>query len=153
MDTHFTDTHIYTTKTTHWCHIPRVLGGTQLFFGRDVQPERRNGGLKNYFFSFFCSKVRSKELKTFNILRAYELKFRLQNWKFLNVWQISLAGVKIYYFCSKWRSKELNLAATGDLKNGERGVKRGLDRQTHPYHLFRLVPPRVTSTKDTQRVL
>ena len=40
-------------------------------------------------------------------------------------WQISLAGVKVYYFCSKLGSKKLNHAATGDLKSGGRGVKRG----------------------------
>ena len=34
--------------------------------------ERRNGGLKNWFF---FAKVRSNELKIFNILRTYELKF------------------------------------------------------------------------------
>ena len=42
----------------------------------------------------------------------------------------------MYYFCSKCGSYELDHAATGDLKNGGKGVKRGLD----PYHLFRSRP-------------
>ena len=41
--------------------------------------EHPNGGLKNFFFFFFFFfakvHVRSKELKIYNILRAYELKF------------------------------------------------------------------------------
>ena len=39
--------------------------------------------------------------------------------------QISLLRVKMYYFCSKWMSKELiHAATTRDLKNYGRGVER-----------------------------
>ena len=72
---------------------------------------------------------RSKELKSFYILRAYELKFGpnlgCRNAHSSNFCQISPGGVKICYFCSKWGSKELNHTATGDLKNDKRGIKRG----------------------------
>ena len=48
----------------------------------------------------------------------------------------------MYNFCSKWRSKELNHAATGDLKSSRRDLKgAGLDCRTYPYHFFRLVSP------------
>ena len=92
-----------------------------------------NGDLKNCSFT----KVRSKELKIFNILRAYELKFepnlgcRAENSSiFWQIFLIMFIGVKIWYFCSKWGSKEVNHAATTDLKNGGRGVKR---RSCPPY--------------------
>ena len=68
-------------------------------------------------------------MKIFNILRAYELIFgpnlgcRTENP--LNFQQISLTGVKICYFLLKFGSKELNHAATGDLKSGGRGLKKG----------------------------
>ena len=86
--------------------------------------------------------VRSKELKMFNILRAYELKFEPNigcrtktSSKMLT--KISLVGVKISYFSLKVGSKELNHAATGDLKSSGKGWKGGLDCQTYPYHLLR----------------
>ena len=51
---------------------------------------------------FFLPKVRSEELKVFNILRACELKFELNlgctTENSLKFWQIPLAGVKIDYF-------------------------------------------------------
>ena len=34
-------------------------------------------------------------------------------------------------------AKELNHAVNWDLENGRRSVKRCLDQQTYPYHLFR----------------
>ena len=39
----------------------------------------------------------------------------------------------MYYFCSNWRSKELNHPATGGLKNCKTGMKRGQE------HLLRSV--------------
>ena len=77
---------------------------------------------------FFFAKVRSKELKFCYILGAYELNFgpnlgcRAKN--SYNFQKISLVRVKIYYFGSKWGSRVLSHAATADLKNGRRGVKR-----------------------------
>ena len=53
-------------------------GGKHLtsFFVGMSGAKRQNEGLKNWlFFLFFFAKVRSKELKIFNILRAYALKF------------------------------------------------------------------------------
>ena len=79
--------------------------------------ERQNGGLKNWYF--FCAKLRSKELKIFNISRAKELKFepnlsRAEN--MINFWH-SLVGAKISSLSHKMGSKYLNHAATGDLKS------------------------------------
>ena len=109
------------TLTNRMTRIFRPQGGTQLYFWY-VWHEAPKWGLKNWFFA----KVRSEELKFFNILKAYELKFepnldcRVETSS--NFWQISLVGAKISYFCSKWGSKELNHAATGDLKNSRRGL-------------------------------
>ena len=70
--------------------------------------------------------VMSKELLFFFFFfffYTYKLKFgpnfacRAINF---DKFQISLVGVKNYYIYSKWGSKELNHAATGDLKNGGR---------------------------------
>ena len=114
-------------RSYFWSNMPPR--GLNCIFGRYVRHEAPKWGSKELIF---FAKVRSKELKIFNIsLRAYELKFepnlgcRAEN---SNVWQISLLDmleVKIWYFCSKWESKELNHAATGDIKNDGRGVKRG----------------------------
>ena len=87
-------------------------------------PKYRKGGLKNWFLA----KVGFKKLKFLNILGGLwtEIwaKYGLQSSKILGTfWQISHVWVKT---CSKWGSKELNHAATGDLKNGGRGVKRGV---------------------------
>ena len=99
--------------------------------------EHRNGGLKNCVFCFcflFCfglvlyAKVRSTELKIFNILRAYELKFEPnlghRAKSSFNFWKISAVGVKFSYFSLKVGSKELNDAASRDLKSSGRGKKR-----------------------------
>ena len=100
-----------------------------------------NVGLKNWFFT----KVSSKELKIFNSLRAYKLKFepdlgcRAENSSIC--WQISLVGIKIWYFCSKWGSKKLNHAVTGDLKNGGRGVKSGFWPLNIPIPPFQVSAP------------
>ena len=101
------------------------LGVLNFFGGRDIWCGATNGGLKNcffFFFLFFVVKVRSKELKIFNILRANELKLgpssgcRTEN--SFNFLKISLTEVKIYYFCSKWGSKELSvkISSTADEK-------------------------------------
>ena len=103
--------------------------------------KHRNRGLKNWFFA----KVRSKELKIFKILRAYELKFepylgcRAENSSIF--WQISLVGIKIWHLCPKLGSKELNHATTGDWRMAGEVWKGDLDCWTYPYHLFRWVPP------------
>ena len=96
----------------------------------------------------FC-EVRSKELKIFNIWKVYELIFEpnlgCRAESSSNFWHISLIGVKI-----KWESKELNHAATGDLKNGGRGVKRGswlLDILMPPFQVSAPFPGAITSIK------
>ena len=109
-------------------HIDYRGGGTQLWFGYVCPVLLPKWGSNEP--TFFLVKVRSMELQNFHVLRTYELKFEPNfgcradnNSKF---WKNSLVGVKIYYFCSKCGcSKELNHAATGDLKNGRRGMKRG----------------------------
>ena len=90
--------------------------------------ERRYGGLKDFFF--FFAKVRSKELKIFNILRAYKLKFgpnlgcRTKN-VFIFWANFSCRSQNLSFLLKSGGSKELNHAATGDLKSGGRGVKSG----------------------------
>ena len=59
-------------------YVSNILGALNFFFFCSLVGmsgvEYRNGGLKNFFFFFACGS-RSKELKNFNVLRAYELKF------------------------------------------------------------------------------
>ena len=108
----------------------RTIRGHSIFFGRDVWhgvPKWESKGLI-FFPFFFFAKVRLrnwKYSKFWGLMNWNVAKFRLQDWKFLKFWQISLVGVKIYYFSSEWGSKELNHAATGDLKMDVKGMKRG----------------------------
>ena len=112
-------------------NIPATVLGALNYFLVDMSSAKcQNGVLKNWFFV----KVRSKELK-------FKPNLSCRDENFSNFWQISLVGVKIWYICSKWGSKELNQVVTGDLKNGRRAVKRGSWPLTYPYHLFRWVPP------------
>ena len=70
-------------------------------------------------------------------------QIRLQSWKFFKFLTNFSCRSQNFTFLFKVGSKELNHAATGDLKNGGRGVKGGLDRRTYPYQLFRWIPPQV----------
>ena len=117
-------------------------GALKFFRGRDVRHGAPKWRSKGHFFS----PIRFKDLKIFNILRAYKLKFeqnlgcRTEN--SFNFWQISLSGVKLYhYFCKKKGSKELNHSATGDLKSGGRGLKRGILIAGHTHTTFSGAPP------------
>ena len=106
-------------------------GGTHLFWGY--------GGLKNWF-----SGERSKELKIFNIMGAYELKFGpnlgCRTESSFNFWLISL-GVKMYYFLLKvWVKRTESCCNWGTkLGNGERGVKRG-SWPSDIFPIFKWVP-------------
>ena len=71
-------------------------------------------------------KILKTEFKK-NIMRAYELKFGPNLGCRTEILQILIPcrSQTFYSFSSKWGSNELNDAATGDLKNGRRGVKVG----------------------------
>ena len=78
--------------------VKALEGHSFVFLVGMASAKHQNGGLKTDSFV----KVRSKELKIFNILRPYELIFesnlgcRAENSS--NFWQTSLLGVKIWYF-------------------------------------------------------
>ena len=126
---------------TQCCCNTRTLGGALNFCsGGDVWCRPPNGGLKNWF----SAKVRSKERNIFNILRAYELKFgpnlgcKTENP--LNFWQFFLTGVKIYYFCLKWRLKNWIMLQLGSKERREKGVLTA--RQTRTTFPGECPPPR-----------
>ena len=108
------------------CEVYSWGGGALNFvFGRDVRRGALKWGSKELIFFF---KVRSKELKIFNIyMRAYELKFGPNlGCRTENSWNFSHRSQNLLFLLkAKWGSKELNYAATGDLKNGGSGLKRG----------------------------
>ena len=100
----------------------------------------------------FFAKVRSKALKicctfwglmNWNLSQIYAAD-RVENSS--NFWQISLVGVIFFFFfffffLLKVGSEELNHAATGDLKNGGRGLK-GAGLLTHrPLPPFQVSAP------------
>ena len=124
--------------------VALVLGHSTFVWIGITGTERQNGGQKNYFF---CeSKV--KELKFFNILRAYELKLwpnlgcRTENSLFWGA-NFSCRSQNLS-FLHKVGSKELNHVATGDLKSSTEAWKGGLDSWTYLYTSFSgECPPRV----------
>ena len=96
--------------------------------------DRQNRGLKNlFFFFFFLAKVRSKEVKGFNILRAYELKFgpnlgcTTEN-PFEILGKLLLQESKFIIMCPKFGSKELNHAVTR-FRLGSWGSKERRERR------------------------
>ena len=128
-------------------------GALNFILGRYVQHKAPKWGLKSWSFA----KVRSK-LKIFKIRRAYELKFEpnlgCTAGNSSNFWQIiSLAGVKIWYFAQSG-SKELNHAATVDLKNSGRSIKRCSWPPDIPIPPFQVsAPPRHTLTERYQNYM
>ena len=120
-------------------------GGRSPFWGWGCPvTEHWDGGLKNWFFFFFFFFFVKVSLRNWHFqnfkglwtgIWAIYLGFRSAN--STNFWKISLAGVKIYYLFSKWGSKEPHHAATGDLKNSRRSMKRGSWPSIYLYHLFR----------------
>ena len=94
-------------------------GGLNFIFGRYVQREAPKWSKE----LIFC-KSKAKEVKIFNILRGYKLKFepnlgcRAENSS--DFWQISLLRVKIWYFCSKgclenWITLQLGIERMPDI--------------------------------------
>ena len=116
-------------------------GGHSTCFGPGV----RNRDVRTEFFV----KVRSDELKIFNIFRGYELKFVpnlgciTDNFSFFDKFQSQETKFIIFLFKMGGGSKELNHAGTNwEFENGGRGMKRGSCLPGIPVPTFQLsVPP------------